>query len=56
MSNITATNASPLADLTAGHSTFTNPEEIGSDAATEAPATSPFCAGVVVGLTLTLGC
>ncbi len=50
------TEPAQLADLTASHDTFAAPEELGTDAATEAPATTPFCAGVAVGLTLTLGC
>ncbi|GAB3620562.1 hypothetical protein GCM10027417_18230 [Glutamicibacter endophyticus] len=53
--NTPATTAS-LSELAAGHDTFTTAAEIGGEAATEAPATSPFCAGVVIGATLTVGC
>ncbi|GAB3536474.1 hypothetical protein GCM10027403_17340 [Arthrobacter tecti] len=49
-------NSAALADLAEGHDTFTTVDEIGGDAATDAPATSPFCAGVLIGATLTVGC
>ena len=49
------TNLSTLAD---GHAAFTTAEEIGADAATDAPATSPICfgIGVAVGTTIAKGC
>ena len=49
-------NTTALTNLAAAHTTFTTPSELGADAATEAPATSPFCAGVLIGATLTMGC
>lgn len=45
-----------LAELAGAHTTFTASSELGADASTEAPATSPFCAGVLIGATLTIGC
>ncbi|WP_181150407.1 MULTISPECIES: hypothetical protein [unclassified Arthrobacter] len=45
-----------LTDLAQAHNTFATAGELGADAATEAPATSPFCAGVLIGATLTMGC
>ncbi|WP_181027122.1 MULTISPECIES: hypothetical protein [unclassified Rathayibacter] len=47
------------ADLTAlagAHDTFATVDELGSDAATEAPATTPLCVGIIVGATLGAGC
>ncbi|GAB3620564.1 LxmA leader domain family RiPP [Glutamicibacter sp. PS] len=55
MNNIQNPSAG-LSELAAGHDTYTTAAEIGGEAATEAPATSPFCAGVVIGATLTVGC
>ena len=49
-------NSTYLVELDEAHDTFTSPEEIGGDAATDAPATSPFCVGVLIGATLTTGC
>ncbi|GAA1408551.1 hypothetical protein GCM10009614_11940 [Glutamicibacter uratoxydans] len=49
-------NTTALTELAASHSTYAAPAEIGNDAAAEAPATTPFCAGVIIGATLTLGC
>lgn len=49
-------NTTALNTLAAAHTTFAAPGELGADAATEAPATSPFCAGVLIGATLTMGC
>ncbi|WP_197412892.1 hypothetical protein [Arthrobacter sp. EpRS71] len=45
-----------LTDLARAHSTFAAAEELGGDAATEAPATSPLCIGIIVGATLGAGC
>lgn len=45
-----------LSELATGHDVFATPDELGGEAATDAPATSPFCGGVLVGLTLTVGC
>lgn len=45
-----------LMELADAHTAFATSAELGSDAASDAPATSPFCAGVVIGLTLTTGC
>ncbi|WP_181067805.1 hypothetical protein [Rathayibacter sp. AY1C2] len=58
MSTITAqtVQSADLADLATAHDTFTAADEIGTDAASEAPATTPFCAGVIIGVTLTAGC
>ncbi len=50
------TEPAQLADLTASHDTFAAPEELGTDAATEAPASTPFCVGIIVGATLGAGC
>ncbi|WP_420179985.1 hypothetical protein [Paenarthrobacter sp. TA1.8] len=53
---ITDISQADLTDLARAHSTFTAADELGGDAATDAPATSPFCAGVIIGATLTMGC
>ena len=45
-----------LTDLARAHSTFAAADELGGDAATEAPATSPLCIGIIVGATLGAGC
>ncbi|GAB3620563.1 hypothetical protein GCM10027417_18240 [Glutamicibacter endophyticus] len=55
MSN-TQITAAGLSELAAGHDTYTTAAEIGGEAATESPATSPFCVGVIVGATLGAGC
>ncbi|GAB3536472.1 hypothetical protein GCM10027403_17330 [Arthrobacter tecti] len=54
--NTTDVRAHNLNDLAEGHDTFTTVDEIGGDAATDAPATSPFCVGIIVGATLGAGC
>lgn len=53
-----STDAQPadLSVLAAAHDTFTSADEIGTDAATEAPATTPVCIGIIVGATLGAGC
>ena len=57
MSNTTIfENNSALTDLAQAHTAYAAPSELGADAAAEAPATSPFCAGVLIGATLTVGC
>ncbi|WP_349930894.1 hypothetical protein ABNP34_15860 [Glutamicibacter mishrai] len=57
MSNTTIVeNNSTLTDLAQAHTAYAAPSELGADAAAEAPATSPFCAGVLIGATLTVGC
>lgn len=53
---ITDIQRANLTDLARGHSTFAAADELGADAATEAPATSPFCIGIIVGATLGAGC
>lgn len=53
---ITDIQQADLTDLARAHSTFAAADELGADAATDAPATSPFCAGVIIGATLTIGC
>ncbi|MDY6052398.1 MAG: hypothetical protein SPI83_08385 [Rothia sp. (in: high G+C Gram-positive bacteria)] len=45
-----------LVELADAHTVFAASAELGADAASDAPATTPFCAGVVIGLTLTAGC
>ncbi|MGO2054057.1 LxmA leader domain family RiPP [Glutamicibacter sp. 363] len=45
-----------LTDLAQAHNTFTTAGELGADAATEAPATSPLCVGIIIGATLGAGC
>lgn len=45
-----------LVELAGAHTMFATSAELGSDAATDAPATTPFCAGVAIGATLTMGC
>ncbi|MFV0374546.1 LxmA leader domain family RiPP [Microbacterium sp.] len=54
--DIADVQAQSLAQLAEGHETFTTADEIGADASSEAPATSPFCVGVIVGATLGAGC
>ncbi|GAB3620565.1 LxmA leader domain family RiPP [Glutamicibacter sp. PS] len=54
--NLNESNVQGLNDLAAGHDAFTSAAEIGADAATEAPATSPLCVGIIVGATLGAGC
>ena len=49
-------NTTALTNLAAAHTTFTTPSELGADAATEAPATSPLCVGIIIGATLGAGC
>ena len=49
-------NTNALTDLAQAHTIYAAPSELGADAAAEAPATSPFCAGVLIGATLTVGC
>ncbi|WP_022874555.1 hypothetical protein [Glutamicibacter mishrai] len=51
MSNTTA-----LTDLAQAHTIYAAPDELGADAAAEAPATSPLCIGIIVGATLGTGC
>ncbi|WP_200831945.1 hypothetical protein [Glutamicibacter sp. JC586] len=51
---MSTTNA--LSDLAQAHTAYAAPIELGADAAAEAPATSPFCVGVLIGATLTAGC
>jgi len=56
MNTNTATPQADLTELAGAHNTFATAGELGADAATEAPATSPFCVGVLIGATLTMGC
>lgn len=45
-----------LVELADAHTAFATSAELGADAATDAPATTPFCTGVLIGATLTVGC
>lgn len=58
MSIITENQQADLTDLARAHNTFTAADELGADAATEAPATTPLCVGVIIGVgaTLAAGC
>ncbi|QIZ97175.1 hypothetical protein [Leifsonia sp. PS1209] len=55
MHTTTAVHAD-LTDLAAAHNAFATAGELGADAATDAPATTPFCVGIIIGATLTAGC
>ncbi|MDY6052399.1 MAG: hypothetical protein SPI83_08390 [Rothia sp. (in: high G+C Gram-positive bacteria)] len=45
-----------LMELADAHTAFVTSAELGADAASEAPATSPVCVGIIVGATLGTGC
>lgn len=49
-------NATALTDLAQAHTIYAAPDELGADAAADAPATSPLCIGIIVGATLGTGC
>lgn len=54
--NATEIQAGALTELAEGHDAFTTVDEIGADAAGEAPATSTLCIGIIVGATYGAGC
>lgn len=56
MTTINAAQTLDLNELAAGHDAFATPAEFGGEAATDAPASSPFCVGIIVGATLGAGC